>query len=113
MIFKTGPYGKYMECTNEECRNRKPYRKSTGVKCPKCSEGTIVERKSKRGTVFYGCDKYPNCDFTLWNEPTGETCPECGSLLVKKVLRKGTTITCSNMKCHYKKEVDEGIADES
>ena len=113
MIFKTGPYGKYMECTNEECKHRKPYRKSTGVKCPKCSEGTIVERKSKRGTVFYGCDKYPNCDFTLWNEPTGETCPECGSLLVKKVLRKGTTITCSNMKCHYKKEVDEVTADES
>ena len=46
------------------------------VKCPKCGEGTIVERKSKRGTVFYGCDKYPNCDFTLWNEPTGEKCPE-------------------------------------
>ena len=113
MIFKTGPYGTYMECTNEECKHRKPYRKSTGVKCPKCSEGTIVERKSKRGTVFYGCDKYPNCDFTLWNEPTGETCPECGSLLVKKVLRKGTTITCSNMKCHYKKEVDEVTADES
>lgn len=113
MIFKTGPYGKYMECTNEECKHRKPYRKSTGVKCPKCEEGVIVERKSKRGTVFFGCDKYPNCDFTLWNEPTGETCPDCGSLLVKKVLRKGTTITCSNMKCHYKKELEEVTADES
>lgn len=88
MIFKMGPYGKYMECTNETCKHRKPYRKSTGVKCPKCAEGMIVERKSKRGTIFYGCDKYPDCDFTLWNEPTGETCPECGSLLVKKVLKK-------------------------
>ncbi|MBO6088177.1 type I DNA topoisomerase [bacterium] len=107
MIFKTGPYGKYMECTSETCKHRKPYRKSTGVKCPKCGEGTIVERKSKRGTVFYGCDKYPNCDFTLWNEPTGETCPECGSLLVKKVLKKGTTIACSNLKCHYKREVSD------
>ena len=106
MVFKTGPYGKYMECTNETCKNRKPYRKSTGVKCPKCGEGTIVERKSKRGTAFYGCDKYPDCDFTLWNEPTGETCPECGSLLVKKVLKKGTTISCSSMKCHYKKEIE-------
>ena len=57
MIFKTGPYGKYMECTNSECKNRKPYHKSTGVKCPKCGEGMIVERKSKRGTVFYGCNK--------------------------------------------------------
>lgn len=107
MVFKTGPYGKYMECTNEECRHRKPYRKSTGVKCPKCGQGMIVERKSKRGTVFYGCDKYPDCDFTLWNEPTGEECPECKSLLVKKVLKKGTVIACSNMKCGYKREVEE------
>lgn len=107
MIFKMGPYGKYMECTNEDCKHRKPYRKSTGVKCPKCGQGMIVERKSKRGTIFYGCDKYPDCDFTLWNEPTGEECPECKSLLVKKVLKKGTVIACSNMKCGYKKEVEE------
>ena len=107
MIFKTGPYGKYMECTNENCKHRKPYRKSTGVACPKCGKGTIVERKSKRGTIFYGCDKYPECDFTLWNEPTGETCPECGSLLVKKVLKKGNVIACSSLKCHYKKELNE------
>ncbi len=113
MIFKTGPYGKYMECTNENCKHRKPYRKSTGVKCPKCGQGTIVERKSKRGTIFYGCDKYPDCDFVLWNEPTGETCPECGSLLVKKVLKKGDVITCSNIKCHYKKEITGESADES
>ncbi len=107
MIFKIGPYGKYMECTNEECKHRKPFRKSTGVTCPKCGKGTIVERKSKRGTVFYGCDKYPECDFVLWNEPTGETCPTCGSLLVKKVLKKGTVISCSNIKCGYKKEQSE------
>ncbi len=107
MVFKTGPYGKYMECTNSECKHRKPYRKSTGVKCPKCGEGTIVERKSKRGTVFYGCDKYPNCDFTLWNEPTGEKCPECGSLLVKKTMKKGDVIACSNIKCGYKKECEQ------
>ena len=113
MIFKTGPYGKYMECTNPECKHRKPYRKSTGVKCPKCGAGTIVERKSKRGTIFYGCDKYPDCDFTLWNEPTGETCPECGSLLVKKVLKKGTVITCSNIKCHYKKAAEEQTVEQS
>ncbi len=107
MIFKTGPYGKYMECTNETCKNRKPYHKSTGVTCPKCKEGTIVERKSKRGTVFYGCNKYPDCDFTLWNEPTGDVCPDCGALLVKKVLKKGTTIQCSNRSCGYKAPVVE------
>lgn len=109
MVFKMGPYGKYMECTNSECKHRKPYRKTTGVKCPKCGKGEIVERKSKRGTVFYGCDKYPDCDFVLWNEPTGEVCPKCGSLLVKKVLKKGTTIACSNLKCGYKKEVAENV----
>ena len=102
MVFKQGPYGKYLECTNEECKFRKPYRRSTGVTCPKCGKGTIVERKSKRGTVFFGCDKYPDCDFVLWNEPTGETCPDCGALLVKKILKKGTTIECSNRSCGYK-----------
>ncbi len=107
MVFKTGPYGKYLECTNPDCKHRKPYRKSTGVKCPKCGKGEIVERKSKRGTVFYGCNTYPDCDFVLWNEPTGDVCPQCGSLLVKKVLKKGNVITCSNLKCGYKKEVEE------
>ena len=107
MVFKQGPYGKYLECTNEECKFRKPYRRSTGVTCPKCGKGTIVERKSKRGTVFFGCDRYPDCDFVLWNEPTGETCPDCGSLLVKKVLKKGTTIECSNRSCGYKAPVQE------
>ena len=104
MIFKTGPYGKYLECTSPDCGFRKPYRKSTGVICPKCGKGTIVERKSKRGTVFYGCDKYPDCNFVLWNEPTGEKCPQCGELLVKKTLKSGEVITCSNIKCGYKKE---------
>ncbi len=112
MIFKLGPYGKYMECTNEDCKNRKPYRKSTGVTCPKCGKGVIVERKSKRGTVFYGCNQYPDCDFVLWNEPTGENCPTCGSLLVKKVLKKGTVIACSSMKCSYKVEPEQTAQEE-
>ncbi len=112
MVFKQGPYGKYLECTNENCKFRKPYRRSTGVTCPKCGKGLIVERKSKRGTVFFGCDKYPECDFVLWNEPTGETCPDCGALLVKKVLKKGTTIECSNRSCGYK-TVEEQTSDTS
>lgn len=108
MIIKAGPYGKYLECTNQECKNRKRIIKSTGVKCPKegC-EGEIVQRKSKYGKIFYGCNKYPDCDFVLWNEPTGEVCPKCSSLLVKKVLKKGTTIECSSKTCDYKKEVVE------
>lgn len=108
MIIKVGPYGKYMECTKEECKNRKRIVKTTGVKCPKDGcEGEIVQRKSKYGKIFYGCNKYPDCDFVLWNEPTGEFCPECKSMLVKKVLKKGTTIECSSKTCSYKRAVED------
>lgn len=110
MIIKVGPYGKYFQCTNEECKNRKRIVKTTGVKCPKegC-EGELVQRKSKFGKLFYGCNKYPDCDFVLWNEPTGEECPKCKSLLVKKVLKKGTTIDCSSKTCDYSKEVEGDV----
>jgi len=106
MVFKLGPYGKYMECVNSDCKHRKPFRKSTGVTCPKCGQGEIVERRSKRGTVFFGCNKYPDCDFVLWNEPINEKCPKCQSLFVKKVLKSGESIVCS--KCNFKKEETDG-----
>lgn len=107
MIIKLGPYGKYLQCTNDECKNRKRIVVTTGVKCPKC-EGEIVQRKSRFGKLFYGCNKYPDCDFVLWNEPTGETCPKCKSLLVKKVLKKGTFIQCSVKTCDYSRVVEDG-----
>ena len=108
MVIKVGPYGKYLQCTNDECKNRKRIVVSTGVKCPKKDcEGEIVQRKSKFGKIFYGCNKYPDCDFVLWNEPTGETCPECKSLLVKKFLKRGNTIDCSKKECSYKRPMDE------
>ncbi|MFA7658926.1 MAG: type I DNA topoisomerase [Candidatus Gastranaerophilaceae bacterium] len=108
MIIKVGPYGKYLQCTNEECKNRKRIVITTGVKCPKAGcEGEIVQRKSKFGKIFYGCNKYPDCDFVLWNEPTGETCPECKSLLVKKFLKRGNTIECSKKECSYKRPMEE------
>ncbi|MBQ3311045.1 type I DNA topoisomerase [bacterium] len=107
MIFKVGPYGKYMECTNPECKNRKKIVISTGVQCPKCQNGEIVQRKSKYGKIFYSCSKYPDCDFVLWNEPTGEKCPECGALLVKKILKKGTFVECSSKECKYSKELED------
>ena len=106
MIVKFGPYGKYLECTNAECKNRKRVVVSTGVKCPKCG-GEIVQRKSRYGKIFYGCNKYPDCDFVLWYAPTGDKCPKCGSLLVKKVLKKGTFIQCSKKECDYSQAVDE------
>lgn len=108
MIIKVGPYGKYLQCTNEACNNRKRIVKTTGVKCPKegC-EGEIVQRKSKYGKIFYGCNKYPDCDFVMWNEPTGDVCPKCNSLLAKKVLKKGTFIQCSKKECDYSQQVEE------
>ena len=104
MVLKTGPYGKYIECI--ECKNRKKFIRSTGVKCPKCGEGEIVEKKSKAGKIFYGCNKYPDCSFALWDEPTGTNCPECGELLVKKVTKNGEFESCSNRTCNYKKQIN-------
>ena len=107
MVYKTGPYGKYLQCTNEECKNRKPYHKSTGVTCPKCNEGTIVFKKSKKGTVFFGCNRYPQCDYVSWYEPVQEKCPECGSILFKKAAKKSKKLECSNTKCSFSKEIEE------
>lgn len=103
MIIKTGPYGKYLECV--ECQNRKSFVRSTGVTCPKCGKGQIVERKSKYGKLFFGCNKYPDCDFVLWNEPTGAVCPKCGSLIVKRIMKSGEKLECSNRSCDYKADV--------
>ena len=74
------------------------------VKCPKCG-GDIVLKKSKRGRIFYGCSKYPGCDFVSWNEPVDEKCPECGNILVKKVTKKSEKHVCSNPDCKFSKEV--------
>ena len=104
MVMKTGPYGKYLECT--ECQNRKKYIRSTGVKCPKCQDGEIIEKKSKAGKIFYGCNKYPDCSFALWDEPTGNTCPECGELLLKKVNKNGQFEVCSSRTCNYRKQIE-------
>lgn len=105
MTIKTGPYGKYFECLS--CQNRKSFVKSTGVTCPKCGQGQIVERKSKYGKIFFGCNKYPDCDFVLWNEPTGDVCPECNSLIVKRVMKNSEKFECSNRSCSYKPEIIE------
>ena len=103
MVMKIGPYGKYLEC--KECGNRKKYIRSTGVKCPKCGEGMIVEKKSKYGKIFFGCNRYPDCSYALWDEPTGNKCPECGELLLKKNTKNGVFEVCSSRTCSYKKEM--------
>ena len=107
MIVKVGPYGKYLQCTNDECKNRKRIVITTGVKCPKCNEGEIIQRKSKYGKIFYGCNKYPDCDFVSWNEPVNEKCPECGSLLAKKITKKESKLVCTNTNCSFSKPMEE------
>lgn len=108
MVIKYGPYGDYLACTNTECKNKKSFTKKTGVACPKegCT-GELVQRKSRYGKVFYGCNQYPNCNFALWNEPANENCPECGQPLVKKYLKRGNKIACSNKECKYDRPLEE------
>ncbi|MFJ5622125.1 type I DNA topoisomerase [Peribacillus loiseleuriae] len=101
MVFKMGRYGKFMACSNfPDCRNTKPIVKEIGVKCPKCHEGNIIERKSKKRRLFYGCDRYPECDFISWDKPLPRPCPKCEGTLVEKKLKKGVQVQCVN--CDYK-----------
>ncbi|WP_078434360.1 type I DNA topoisomerase [Metabacillus halosaccharovorans] len=103
MVFKMGRYGKFMACSNfPDCRNTKPIVKEIGVKCPNCEEGTIVERKSKKRRIFYGCNQYPECEFLSWDKPIARNCPKCSNMLVEKKLKKGIQVQC--MECDYKEE---------
>lgn len=104
MVYKFGRYGKFLACSAfPDCRNTKPIVKSTGVPCPKCKEGEIVERKSKKSRLFYGCSRYPECDFVSWDRPVLRPCPKCGNLMVeKKAKKKQTMIRCTV--CDYEEE---------
>ena len=97
MIIKMGRFGKFLACSGyPDCKNIKPIVKSTGVKCPECGKGEIVEKKTKKGKTFFACDQYPNCKNAYWSKPTGEKCPKCGSLMV---YGKENTVVCSNKEC--------------
>ena len=103
MALKDGRFGQFLACSGyPECKNTKPIVKSTGVKCPECGKD-ILERKSRRGRIFYGCSGYPECKVSYWDLPTGEFCPKCNSMLVQgKGKNKG--IKCSNPECDYKEK---------
>lgn len=102
MIYKMGRYGKFLACSNyPDCKNIKSIKKTTGVKCPDCKDGDILERKSKRGKIFYGCSGYPKCNFALWSKPINEKCPKCESILVLAAKEK---IKCSNKECKFTKD---------
>ena len=97
MVFKFGRYGKFIACSNyPECRNTKSYQISTGVACPECG-GDLVEKRTRRGRVFYGCSSYPECEFAAWNQPLPQPCPHCGGLLTAASKDKAKCVKCEEV----------------
>ena len=98
MVYRTGPYGRYLKCPS--CGANKAIEIDTGIVCPKCHEGHMVQRRSHRGRIFYGCSRYPKCDMALWNEPINQFCETCGAIMTKKTYKTGKeVISCSNPDC--------------
>lgn len=110
-VYKMGRFGKFLACSGfPDCRNTRPIVKDTGVTCPKCHEGKLVERRSKKGRVFYGCDRYPECDNVMWDRPSAKPCPSCGSLMIEKRSKQGTKLICTS--CDHNEQVQEDSDDE-
>ncbi|WP_054958660.1 type I DNA topoisomerase [Paenibacillus dakarensis] len=106
LVYKLGRFGKFLACSGfPDCRNTKPIVKNIGVTCPKCKEGHVVERRSKKGRVFYGCDRYPECDFVSWDKPSLKPCPNCSSLMVEKKSKQGIKLQCTA--CDHSEMVEE------
>ena len=100
MVIKVGRYGKFLACPGyPECKNTKPLVFKTKAKCPVCG-ADVIEKKTRRGTSFYGCSAYPNCNFMTWDVPTDEVCPQCGKSLFKK---RGNVLVCLDEKCGFSK----------
>ncbi|KXG75737.1 type I DNA topoisomerase [Thermotalea metallivorans] len=107
MVIKYGKFGKFLACSGyPECQHTRPLVQKIGVSCPRC-EGELVERRSKKGRLFYGCINFPKCNFVTWSRPMNEKCPLCQSLLIEKNSKKGVTIQCSNKECKYKRMAEE------
>ncbi len=104
MVYKVSRFGKFLACPGyPECKNTMAIRVGTGVMCPKCG-GEILEKQSKKGRVYYGCEKWPKCDFMSWDKPVkDEKCPECGNILLQKNGR-GAKIYCFNENCEYERK---------
>ena len=105
MLERAGRFGKFIACTDyPECKTTKqPAAQRVDVPCPKCG-GEIVQKRSKKGAVFFGCNNYPKCDFVAWGKPVGRNCPKCESVLVENTFRGGRVsgIKCHNSECDYK-----------
>ncbi|MFH1019197.1 MAG: type I DNA topoisomerase, partial [Pseudomonadota bacterium] len=109
MVFKNGRYGKFLACSGyPACKNIRAT--TTGVPCPEegCS-GELIQKISKRGKIFYSCNRYPKCTFALWDRPVNEPCPQCGSayLLERETKKNGLQLHCPNKECGYAKKIGE------
>jgi DNA topoisomerase-1 len=95
LIIRWGRFGKFISCSNfPECRYTEPYLEKIGMTCPKCDEGEVVRRKTRRGRTFYGCSRYPDCDFTSWKQPVPTACPNCKGTLVISNKREVKCLDC-------------------
>ena len=102
MVIKVGKYGKFLACSGfPECRGTKRLVKDTGGICPKCGKGRMLERKSSKGRIYYGCERYPDCDFMTWDTPVPTKCEKCGSTL----FRKGSKLYCAKEGCGFEMPV--------
>jgi DNA topoisomerase-1 len=108
LVIKHGRYGEFTACSNyPNCKYVK--KKTLGISCPKPGcKGELVEKRSRRGKIFFGCDQFPNCDYTVWNKPVARTCPQCGSpyLLEKTTKKQGTVQFCNSESCEYKESIE-------
>lgn len=113
MVIKHGRFGDFLACPGyPECKNTKAITKELDVPCPKCG-GKILERRSKKGTKFFGCSNYPACDFVSWFEPTDIKCSKCGAYMLKRYSKtKGEYMECSNAECKHKEYKEEEISEE-
>ena len=101
MVYKTGRYGRFLACPNfTACRNTKAIVEKIDVPCPKCGSA-LVKRKGKRGKTFYGCERYPDCDFVSWDKPTNIRCEKCGGMMVQKIGRNGSYVICMDKDCGH------------
>lgn len=108
MVYKYGRFGRFLACPGyPDCKNTKPIRKTWNVKCPKCGAGEIIERKSKKGRLFYGCNRYPECDFLSWERPYQTACPQCGSMMVAKGGKLDKALVCQKTDCGYTEKLEK------
>lgn len=109
LVVKSGRFGEFTACSDyPTCKYVK--QKTVGVKCPDCHEGDIIERRSKRGKTFYGCNRYPKCEFVAWGKPVDRKCPDCGSShLIEKFLKAGAFVQCPNKECGFKEAIPEAV----